>query len=208
MKTKIEWCNMTWNPVWGCKNKCVYCYARKINNRFKKIENWNNPEWIEQNFQKSFPSSPSKIFVNSMSDVAYWNEDWMDRVINKIEQFPELNFLFLTKNYDIYANYYFPENCWLGYTIVNQAQYDNFLCNGYYPENNLFFLSIEPIQDNIQIDNIFDWLIVGAETGNRKTKVVPKKKWIDNLLKCDIPVFMKDNLKQYWNGELKQDFPF
>ena len=25
----------------------------------------------------------------------------------------------------------------------------------------------------------FDWVIIGAETGNRKGKVVPKKEWID-----------------------------
>ena len=29
-KTKIEWCDMTWNPVTGCP----YCYARKIAERF------------------------------------------------------------------------------------------------------------------------------------------------------------------------------
>lgn len=33
-KSKIEWCDMTWNPVSGCLNQCPYCYARKIANRF------------------------------------------------------------------------------------------------------------------------------------------------------------------------------
>ena len=33
-KTKIEWCDMTWNPVTGCFNNCPYCYARKIAYRF------------------------------------------------------------------------------------------------------------------------------------------------------------------------------
>lgn len=33
-KTKIEWCDSTWNPVTGCKHDCPYCYARRIAERF------------------------------------------------------------------------------------------------------------------------------------------------------------------------------
>jgi protein gp37 len=33
-KSKIEWCDYTWNPVTGCVNDCPYCYARKIAERF------------------------------------------------------------------------------------------------------------------------------------------------------------------------------
>lgn len=33
-KTKIEWCDSTWNPVTGCFHYCPYCYARAIANRF------------------------------------------------------------------------------------------------------------------------------------------------------------------------------
>ena len=33
-KSKIEWCDSTWNPVTGCLNGCEYCYARKIAERF------------------------------------------------------------------------------------------------------------------------------------------------------------------------------
>lgn len=32
--TKIEWCDMTWNPVTGCLRGCEYCYARKQAHRF------------------------------------------------------------------------------------------------------------------------------------------------------------------------------
>jgi protein gp37 len=34
-KTKIEWCDTTWNPVTGCLHGCEYCYARGIARRFK-----------------------------------------------------------------------------------------------------------------------------------------------------------------------------
>jgi protein gp37 len=33
-KSKIEWCDYTWNPVTGCLHGCEYCYARRIANRF------------------------------------------------------------------------------------------------------------------------------------------------------------------------------
>jgi protein gp37 len=35
-KTKIEWCDSTWNPVTGCLHGCEYCYARGIARRFGK----------------------------------------------------------------------------------------------------------------------------------------------------------------------------
>lgn len=34
VKTKIEWCDSTWNPVTGCLHGCEYCYARGIAKRF------------------------------------------------------------------------------------------------------------------------------------------------------------------------------
>lgn len=33
-KTKIDWCDYTWNVVTGCKHDCTYCYAKRIANRF------------------------------------------------------------------------------------------------------------------------------------------------------------------------------
>mgnify|MGYP003056095369 CR=1 FL=1 len=33
-KTKIEWCDSTWNPVTGCRHGCPYCYARSVAGRF------------------------------------------------------------------------------------------------------------------------------------------------------------------------------
>lgn len=37
-KTKIDWCDSTWNPVTGCLHGCEYCYARAIANRFAPFE--------------------------------------------------------------------------------------------------------------------------------------------------------------------------
>lgn len=34
-KSRIDWCDYTWNPVTGCRHGCEYCYARRIADRFK-----------------------------------------------------------------------------------------------------------------------------------------------------------------------------
>ncbi len=33
-RSKIEWCDHTYNPVTGCRHHCEYCYARKMAKRF------------------------------------------------------------------------------------------------------------------------------------------------------------------------------
>lgn len=33
-RSKIEWCDHTWNPITGCRHNCQYCYARRMAARF------------------------------------------------------------------------------------------------------------------------------------------------------------------------------
>ena len=33
-RSKIEWCDHTWNPITGCLHNCRYCYARGMARRF------------------------------------------------------------------------------------------------------------------------------------------------------------------------------
>lgn len=43
-KTKIDWCDATWNPVTGCLHGCEYCYARRIAERFGGASETHNNE--------------------------------------------------------------------------------------------------------------------------------------------------------------------
>ena len=43
-KTKIDWCDSTWNPVTGCLHGCEYCYARRIAERFGGASETHNNE--------------------------------------------------------------------------------------------------------------------------------------------------------------------
>ena len=140
IKESISWADFTWNPVIGCKNNCPYCYARKMNARFHFVENWNKPVWLESNFNKILPKKPNRIFVNSMSDIDYWEPEWMEKVLNKIKENPQHQFLFLTKNNYLYDDYTFPENCYLGITITKRK-----LCS-YFAKTCLILIGIEKIK--------------------------------------------------------------
>ena len=202
-KTKIEWCDSTLNPVVGCTHGCDYCYARRLNNRFKWVKDFYKPQFFKERLEKLSCKKSKNIFMNSMSDIADWKDEWIESILKAIKENPQHNYLFLSKRPRIYLSWlnFWKENMWYGATgtgtqTVNEAMY--YL--GYKREWNSF-LSIEPLLNEVEfadsIKNI-NWVIIGAETGNRKNKVIPKEKWIKRITEqCksyDIPVFMKNSL--------------
>jgi len=132
-------------------------------------------------------------------------------VLRKIRRHPEHTFLFLTKDPRSYENLSFPSNCWLGVTITTQAEMDTlgaYLFGCSWEKDANLFLSIEPILEPIVLTIEPDWLILGAETGNRKEKVIPEHDWIYPLVfDSGIPVFMKSSLQELWQMPLIQQFP-
>jgi len=245
MKNKIGWCNLTFNPVWGCRNKCPYCYARRIAKRFWKRRyedefnfyymahpNWVwtgdylsglkdfKPTFLESQFVKKFPQKTQKIFVGSMSEIAHWDEVWIERVIEKIKQYPQHTFQFLTKFPQVYNDWVFPSNCWLGVTIIKNPKTGEPGRWDYYEykqhnKDNLKFVCFEPLLMDMQLIYFLNleginWVIIGAETGNRKGEITPKKEWIENIIdycrKDKIPIYLKDSLKDIYPEEIKE-FP-
>ena len=240
-KSKIEWCDMTWNPVTGCLHGCEYCYARRRAQRFcgkhpftierdgQFLELFGKvdspyPDIFDPTFHRYRLNEPQKlkqpqnIFVCSMADLfGEWvPDDWIQGVFEACQKAPQHRYLFLTKNPDKYRKLLLTgslplaENIWYGTTIA-QA--------GYYPFNALDstnnFLSVEPmlcdVSDAFPFSNI-SWVILGAETGNRKNRVIPEKKWIEKAVaRCQmlgIPVFMKDSLAEIWKEPLIKEFPW
>ncbi|MBR6569504.1 MAG: DUF5131 family protein [Clostridia bacterium] len=57
-----------------------------------------------------------------------------------------------------------------------------------------------------------NWIILGAESGNRKNKVTPRREWIDSIVQiCDersVPVFMKESLRGLMGDDFRQEFPW
>ena len=63
---------------------------------------------------------------------------------------------------------------------------------------NIKFVSNEPIHGPIDYDFTgLDWIVIGAETDNRKGKIIPQRVWISDIIsqtkKPGIPVFVKGN---------------
>ena len=236
-KTKIEWCDVTWNPVTGCLHKCVYCYARKTASRFaaKNIRNsgstnkyvLDKPARSGSGKKEPYPfgffptyhryrldepqdsQNPLTIFVCSMADLfGLWVPDeWIEEVFAACKKAPQHRYLFLTKNparYILLAQAgKLPErdNFWFGSTATN-SRMPFFFADQYHT-----FVSCEPIEGPIltgdssstePVDINVDWLILGAETGNRKGKIVPRHEWfrqtVEDFQKIGKPVFMKDSL--------------
>ncbi|MHA1305367.1 MAG: DUF5131 family protein [Candidatus Heimdallarchaeaceae archaeon] len=252
-RTKIDWCDYIWNPVWGCLNDCDYCYGRKIAKRFagiiaKKefsffqknpearvkyfditdvvlynIETFYDriyayyPTFVVSNFEKAFPKKPSRIFVNSMSDIYWWKEDWLTIVLQKIKKYPQHDFLFLSKfphRYDP-IEYKYPSNCWLGLTIDKKVANNILNMQIYglmnYLTDNIKFVSFEPLNFDPEIVLGYldvDWIIIGAQTNPYR---LPERKWVEELIdfakSFEIPVFTKDNLARAYPDLVYKEFP-
>ena len=67
--------------------------------------------------------------------------------------------------------------------------------------DNIFF-SFEPLLEKIEFFVNPDWVIIGAETGNRKGKIVPERWWIEGAIaqarEAHVPVFVKSNLVEIY----------
>jgi protein gp37 len=159
---------------------------------------------------------PQNIFVCSMADLfGEWVPDeWIAEVFATCAKAPQHRYLFLTKNparYERLAGMLAPPDMWLGITITSGFQKTTTMR---VPDNIKTFLSIEPLQDAFMGKGFTaDLIIIGAETGNRKGKIIPRRRWIDDICaqadKASVPVFMKDSLTPIvGEANMRRDLPW
>ena len=164
---------------------------------------------------------PANILTCSMADLmAPWIPDtWIMDVFSACEAAPWHNYLFLTKyprRYEFMSStgqLPHSKNFWYGTTVTQQSDLERmvFLPRKRYNQ----FLNIEPVLEAIDINDIdfMDWIIIGAETGNRWDKVKPERKWVEAIVStaraAGIPVFMKGSkeLAEVWGEDLIQEYP-
>ena len=167
--------------------------------------------------------TPKNIFVCSMADLfGDWvPDDWIDRVLNACLAAPQHRYLFLTKNGKRYSDLVHKgilvqrDNFWYGSTITApDALY-------WWSDKHHNFASVEPILEPFDYKELQpdeptgpypEWMIVGAETGNRNGKVIPEKDWLDGILegrkRHGYAVFMKESLRGIMGNDFVQEFPW
>ena len=214
-KTKIEWTDISKNPIKGyCPMNCDYCYAHEFYNRFK----WDKtirfvPEVLDE-IKKL--KEPTKIFIGSTIELFHplIKDEWRKQIFNIVKQYPQHIFQMLTKLPQYIEPKQYPDNLWLGVSLDGLWKTDIRDILYFVSDDNIKasvkFLSLEPYKKQIDgsIATGFDWVIIGGQTG--KQKFIPPKKWIDYIISwCqnknrNIPVFLKDNCGY---PEVKQEYP-
>lgn len=121
-ESKIEWTEMSWNPIAGCSKcspGCLNCYAEKMAARLAHMgqrkyqdvvegnyNNWFLPEWngdiVCDESSLDIPlhwRKPRKIFVCSMSDLFHPKVpfEFIDKVLHRICQASHHTYQVLTK---------------------------------------------------------------------------------------------------------------
>lgn len=165
-------------------------------------------------------AEPQTVFVCSMADLfGKWvPTSWIVEVLDACQRAPQHRYLFLTKNparyleLDRVALLPHENNFWYGCTVANEDAV------AMYPmpwANINAFWSMEPLLGPVTMEDaegLPQWVILGAETGNRTDKVVPRREWVDQIAAfCDeneIPVFYKSNLREYFPDLPASEFPW
>jgi protein gp37 len=235
--TKIETCDLTWNPITGCEHKCWFCYAKRGYDRF----GWSfkptfHPERIKELADLKPPSGRGRkswiaehypgqwlVFVCSVSDLfAPWTLDrWRDETLERIGWTPDhIICQLLTKSPEGISNEStFNKNVWLGVSVTCQDDVTRIGTLLDVPSEGKFFAYIEPLLGPVEIPNDLlkklDWMVVGKLTGFSRKVAAINRYWVDGptgliaqARRYHIPIFLKNTIIDEFGPEYAmRDFP-
>lgn len=194
--TKIEWTELTWNPVSGCTKispGCKHCYAEVMACRLKAMgaSGYQNgfdltlqPARLAQPMQRK---KPTVWFVNSMSDLFHEDvpDDYVDQVMDVIRRTPQHTYQILTKRAERLPSYFsdrpVPENVWLGVSVEDRKYGVPRIDLLRKVDAKIRFLSVEPLLEDLgefDLTNIH-WVIVGGESGKNARPMDPS--WVRSI---------------------------
>ncbi|MBR6084265.1 MAG: DUF5131 family protein, partial [Spirochaetales bacterium] len=239
-RSKIPWCDHTFNPITGCKHDCPYCYAKKMvsffagdirenlthTDKYRIVDGIyvldeqfmgpndeviNYPFGFAPTFHRYRLNTINKlkgghnVFVGEMGDLfGKWVPDWVISEVIASTGNEMNNYIFLTKNPFRYTQLDLPDgdNFFYGVTLTNNKDVQSrSLIMMDIADRLRIFASIEPLHerlDRLSLTDIsiYEWLIIGAETGNRKGKPAVQREWIDEICHwTKAPVFMKESVR-------------
>ena len=118
----------TWNVHVGCDFLCTYCNARRTAlTRLKNSPRYKdgfNPHLVREEFGKRFQPGDF-VFIGYMGDISFASRPIIVDLCRVIQEQPEVDFLFCSKNPLIYGYWHivWPENLYLGATIETNRDY-------------------------------------------------------------------------------------
>ena len=212
MKTKIEWCDYSLNPIKGCTKispGCDNCYAHTMlekdgKNPFK-VTLYEDKLQVPQSWRKS-----RIIFMVSMADIFHRSvpDAYIDRIFNAMSVARHHKYMILTKRpqrmYEYCMNYVkthnrtFPKWVWLGVTAEDQKRADERLPILLNTPAHHHFVSVEPMLEPVKltfsVKQTLKWLILGGEkAGSRARYMEPD--WArdvrDQCIATGTPFFFK-----------------
>jgi len=218
-QSKIEWTELTWNPITGCTKisaGCKFCYAEVMSRRLKAmgIEKYKRGFKLELHqdvLAEPYTWKNSKIvFVNSMSDLFQKNVpiDFIQKVFTVMNENPQHVFQVLTKRADLLLEYdkakllKWTHNIWMGVSVEDERVIERIKLLKK-TKAKVKFLSCEPLIGPLQKINLkkIDWVIVGGESG-RKPRPMNVDWVLDIKEQCereDVAFFFKQ-----WGGTSKK----
>jgi protein gp37 len=206
--TSIEWTNRTWNPVTGCSRVspgCDHCYAEAMARRLQAMGSprYANGFAVTLHDALDLPlrwRTPSRIFVNSMSDLFHSQvpDAFLVRVFAVMRQAHWHTFQILTKRPGrlrrLAGTLDWPPNVWVGVSI----ELDQFVARAdalRMVPTPVRFLSCEPLLGplpSLNLDSIA-WVLIGGESGPHARPMALS--WVRDLIgRCQeqgVAVFVK-----------------
>jgi len=208
-KTKIEYLDLTWNPLVGCEGfRCAVrevCWARAMAKRRKhecsecyRFIPHIHHERLDEPFKRKKPSRIGVAFMGDLFDSALTKADRL-MVWNAIEKAYWHTYFILTKQpQNISDDVLFMRNVWLGVS-VNRGE-DLWRIRELQHKHCRRFVSFEPLYEDLYNNEAFtiqrmNWVIIGAQT---RPTFQPLNSWVLKLTEqahaLNIPVFMKNNM--------------
>ncbi|HSA88911.1 MAG TPA: phage Gp37/Gp68 family protein [Burkholderiales bacterium] len=220
--SRIEWTEMTWNPVTGCtkvSQGCKNCYAERMAARLQAMGSERYRRGFRVMLHPDLVMLPKKwkrgrtIFVNSMSDLFHEEvpDDFVRAVFGTMCDCPQHTFQILTKRSDrlrsLASTLPWSSNIWMGVS-VEDARVMHRVNDLRATPAKVRFLSCEPLigrLDNLRLHGIH-WVIVGGESGPKARQMNPS--WAVSLLRqcraAGVAFFMKQmGGKQDKRGDLR-----
>ena len=212
-ESNIAWTDQTWNPTHGCSRVsagCDNCYAERISRQYNHTEHeWTNeyasenvterPDKLEEPYSLS---EPSRIFVNSMSDLFHSeiSGEYIREVFAVMRNCPEHIFQILTKRPGraMKMPLEWPENVWMGTSVEDERVVPRIDMLRSTPAKTRF-ISFEPLIGPVgEVDlSGIDWAIVGGESGPDDVRREMDHEWARDIYRqCreqDVAFFFKQS---------------